>query len=184
MAKDRGPSSELESCVAAAKAGDRAAFGILIALTQNRVFRFCLYLTGTRESAEELMQETYIKVFQKLTYLDKNAAIWDWIFRIAKNHFLDQVRSSPAGTGTSMIELNPVVLDQAAAAGDADAEKVHAVRALLSQFEPEDRLLLILVDIEGHSYGAAGTILGISESAVKSRVYRLRQEFIAKWKKA
>ncbi len=57
------------------------------------------------------------------------------------------------------------------------------MQKVLSQFEPEERYLLILVEVEGRSYKEAADILEVSEDAVRSRLFRLRQSFLEKWQK-
>lgn len=166
------------SLVHAAARGDRDAFGALIEATQHRLFKFCLYLSGDRIVAEDLCQESYLRAYGRLRDLTKAEAFLDWIFRIAKNLFIDQVRSGRSRE-TELTE------DQLASLGveDSDLSEIIAVHKSLSQFEPEDRYLLLLVDCEGRTYREAADMMEISEDAVRSRLFRLRQEFLKNWNK-
>lgn len=159
--------------VEAAKAGDSTAWRELIEATQNRLYRFCIVLCGDPVRAEDLCQEAYLKTFDKLSKLDKPAAFLDWLFRMTRNLYIDQVRSR-----SKEVLEEPGEEGEGAPAALAEHLAVHET---LSQFEPEDRYLLLLIDMEEYSYKEAGAVLGISEDAVRSRVFRLRQEFLKKW---
>lgn len=157
--------------VEAAKGGDRRAWKDLIEATQGRLYRFCLVLCGDPAQAEDLCQQVYLKVYTNLHKLQKNDSFMDWLFRSTRNLFIDELRAK---------REQPVeVTDDMMTGGEISPHlEVHQV---LSQFKTEDRLLLVLVDMEEHSYKDAGLILGISEDAVRSRVFRLRKEFLEKW---
>lgn len=160
------------------KSGDKEAFARLIELTQNRLLRFTLALTGDRALAEDLCQETYVKAYTAIRSLEKNEALMDWLFKIVKNLHLDFVRAR----GNQNASLEDANLD-AVCADSADQAQLIAVHRALSQFEPEDRHLLLLIDLEERSYAEAGHILGISEDAVRTRVFRLRKRFVEIFKK-
>lgn len=157
--------------IEAAKSGDRHAWKELIEATQSRLFRFCLVLCGDPAQAEDLCQQAYLKVYTNLSKLQKNESFMDWLFRSTRNLYIDAVRAKR--------EQSTEILEDMAAGGEFSQHlEVHQI---LSHFKPEDRLLLVLVDMEEHSYKDAGLILGISEDAVRSRVFRLRKEFLEKW---
>lgn len=174
----RNGGADLSAIIVAAKAGDQKAFGQLIEATQNRLFRFCVTLTADKSLAEDLCQEAYLKVFSRLGDLEKPDAFIDWLFRITKNIFLDQMRS-PVAKETSLDEQTL----EMQRAEDRDWAEILSIHQAMSQFEPEDRWLLMLVDLEERSYSEAGDIMGISEDAVRSRLFRLRKIFLEKWNK-
>lgn len=155
----------------AARAGDKAALRALVEATQSRLFRFCVTLCGDPVRAEDLAQDAYLKTFDNLAKLDKSEAFIDWLFSMTKNLYIDQTRATREQATEEMEDV--------AAAGDF-TEQLNVHRTL-SQFDPEDRWLLLLVDMERYSYKEAGELLGISEDAVRSRVFRLRKEFLEKW---
>lgn len=193
MAKTKAK-PDLESLLSRAKAGESAAQRDWIEYYQNDLFRFAFYLSKNKEQAEELCQETFISALTSLKQLEKAESGKDWLFRIAKNKFLDWMRGS-VGKSSKFQSLDEssysgdedgTYLSQNNTADNASDNHAHrlAVRKVLSHFEPEDRALLVMVDMEEMSLKEAGDVLGISESAVKSRVFRLRQEFLKFWKKS
>lgn len=170
-------SDDFARLVAEAQSGDQDAFGKIIAIAQNRLFRFCLFLCGDRALAEDISQEALLRAYSRLGSLTKTESFMDWLFRIAKNLYIDHVRSAH----NRETDLDPEALESAFAEG-SDVAQILAVQKILAQFEPEDRALLILIEIEERSYKEAAELLEISEDAVRSRLFRLRQSFLEKWR--
>lgn len=171
-AHDRGSvGPELLKNLQLAQKGDRAAFKFLIEVTQDRLYRFALYLTGSPQQAQDLCQEAYIKMLTHISNLRELETFWSWLFRIVKNNFLDQ-RKSAANKGHTAIED---VSESEFLTDPAAAQELMQLTHALRKLSEDDRLVIVLVDIEGYSYQEAGDILGASENAVRSRLHRARQ---------
>lgn len=160
-----------------ARAGDAKALRALVEATQSRLYRFCLVLCGDAIRAEDLAQEAYIKAFDNLASLKNPDAFIDWLFRLTRHLFIDQTRK----TSESLLAAEDGDLGPEIPVA-ASISEAYAVHEALSQFEPEDRVLLMLVDLEGYTYAEAAQHLGTSEDAVRSKLFRLRQEFVKKWR--
>jgi len=161
----------LKDLVEAAQAGDKKALRDLIDATQGRLYKFCFVLCGDPVRAEDLCQEAYLKVFNSLSKLTKPESFFDWLFRITRHLYIDQIRATR--------EQATAELPEASVSGEqAEALAVHQT---LSQFEPEDRWLLVLVDMEQYTYAEAAEMMGLSEAAVRSRLFRIRKIFVEKW---
>lgn len=158
--------------VAAALRHEETAKSELIRMTQAPLFKFCILLGNSREIAEDLCQDVYIKAFRNLDQLKKPEAFLGWLYQIAKNLFLDHKRSERPTTH--------LVPDREST--DSTSETIFQLRQLLSQFETEDRYLILLIELEGQSYKEAAELISTSEDAVRSRIHRLRQEIIKKLK--
>ena len=172
MSESSAPDPKLLACLARLKSGDTSAQGELIELTQNRLYRFALYLSGNRELAQDLCQDCYMKVFKAIESMENPARFFSWLFRIAKNQFLDHCDS--AGRQAPSFKEDLAKSFEDTPSGE-DIELMIGVRAALTELEPEDRLLVLSVDLEGLSYAEAAELLGISEAAVRSRLHRARQ---------
>ena len=159
--------------IAAAQKGDIVAWRRLIESSQSRLFRFCVVLCGDPLRAEDLCQEAFLRAFASLDQLKDSQSFMDWLFRMTRNLFIDGLRKAR--------EI-PTTAEAVEESAGPEFQEHLAVHQTLSQFEPEDRLLLLLVDMEGHSYGEAAEILGATEAAVRSRLFRLRREFLEKWR--
>lgn len=161
---------QFEPLIQKARKGDQAAISELILLVQDKLFRYCVMLTHRREVAEDICQEALIKALTKLDQLDRSEAFLGWLYQLAKNIYVDQMRLK-----SSSERPLEAIADQAADGQDTDV--ILTVQKVLSHFEPDDRHLLLLVELEGYSYREVGEIVGITEDAVRSRLHRLRTEF-------
>jgi RNA polymerase sigma-70 factor (ECF subfamily) len=166
--------------VQAAKDGDQDALSLLIERSQTGLYRFCLYLTGDPRLSEDLCQDTYVKVLQKLKSLRKASDFRGWLYRTAKNLYIDQWRRAK--------RHEPIPLDSAEERHGTRVERmpelVLEIRAALSSLDLENQVLLLLIDQQGHSYKEAARVLGISVAAVTSRIYRARRAFLEAYEKA
>jgi RNA polymerase sigma-70 factor (ECF subfamily) len=176
---DESGKPPLEDLVQAAKEGDEGALSLLIERSQGRLYRFCLYLTGDPRLSEDLCQDTFVKVLEKLTSLRKGGDFQGWLYRTAKNLYIDQWRRAK--------RHEPEPLDCVEERRDAPErmpELVLEIRSALACLDPENQVLLLLIDQVGHSYREAGEILGLSEAAVTSRIHRVRRAFLEAYKEA
>jgi RNA polymerase sigma-70 factor (ECF subfamily) len=165
---------DLKQLVREAADGDGKAMRELIESVQGRLYKFCLVLCGDAVKAEDLCQEALIKTMDSLKKLKEPAAFIDWLFRLTRNIYIDDVRKKrEESVENEELDSRP--------AETPEITEVLAVNRVLSHFEPEDRVLLVLVDMENYSYSDAAAHLGITEAAVRSRLFRIRKEFVEKW---
>src|SRR5437667_6076376 len=124
------------------------------------VYRYLLYLTGRREAAEDLTQETFLQAWRRLETFDNRGPLRPWLHRIAHREFLQALRSQHA-------EASLEEIPEAAAlhAGDVTAEV--ALRAAMSRLSLEAREVLALHYLEGFSYQEIARIVGAPVSTVK-----------------
>lgn len=162
----------LGKLVLLAQTGDTRAFELLIEETQRKLYRFCNILTSEKSQADDLFQETYIRAFTKIRKLRDPSQFSAWLFRIAKNVYLDDRRSEK-----SKAQGHEAIKNQMVEEAAFEPASTIAVRRALSQFDPQDKYLLALVDLAEFTYSEAAEILGETESAVKSRAFRLRKRF-------
>jgi RNA polymerase sigma factor (sigma-70 family) len=142
-----------------------------------RVYRLAYRLTGNRHDAEDLTQETFVRVFRSLhTY--QPGTFEGWMHRITTNLFLDQARrrqrirmdamGEEADRYPSGDEL--AAPERAFEHGNLDRDIQHA----LDELPPEYRAAVVLCDIEGLSYEEIAVTLGIKLGTVRSRIHRAR----------
>ena len=142
-----------------------------------RVYRLAYRLTGNRHDAEDLTQETFVRVFRSLhTY--QPGTFEGWLHRITTNLFLDSVRRRSKIRMDAMGDTADryVSGDQLAAPerafehGNLDQD----VQRALDELPPEYRAAVVLCDIEGLSYEEIAVTLGIKLGTVRSRIHRAR----------
>lgn len=153
-------------------AGDEAAFDRLYAATVPRVFSLCLRMAGDAERARSLTQETFVRAWQRMASFRGDASLASWLHRIAVNVALEDGRRRQRW-GRLVLASDDAV---AAAPGRADdpALRVDLERAVAA-LPPGARRMLVLRDIEGHTYEDIAGLTGVSVGTVKSQVSRARR---------
>jgi RNA polymerase sigma-70 factor (ECF subfamily) len=164
---------DLTGIVSRARSGDPSALRQLLEHTQDGLFRFCYYLCGNRALAEDITQDALVRVLEELHSLKDAGAFQSWLFRVAKNLYLDFVKSAK---NKNHIPLDDLSLPEPSS--NPDSIQILKIREALGRLDSEDRPLLLLADLEGHSYAEIAKIMGISEAAVRSRLHRARQIFL------
>jgi RNA polymerase sigma-70 factor (ECF subfamily) len=141
----------------------------------DRVYRLAYRLTGNQHDAEDLTQETFIRVFRSLADY-KPGTFEGWLHRITTNLFLDLVRRR----ARVRMEGLPDDSDRLPGGGP-EPEQVFsathldpALQAALDELAPEFRAAVVLCDVEGLSYEEIGATLGVKLGTVRSRIHRGR----------
>ncbi|ANC30900.1 RNA polymerase sigma factor SigE [Isoptericola dokdonensis] len=144
-----------------------------------RVYRLAYRLTGDRQDAEDLTQETFLRVFRSLSSYTPGT-FEGWLHRITTNLFLDQVRRK------KRIRFEQMGEDAARVVSDDDRSRPergfehgnldHDVQAALDALRPEYRAAVVLCDIEGLSYEEIAVTLGVKIGTVRSRIHRARAQ--------
>jgi RNA polymerase sigma-70 factor, ECF subfamily len=157
--------------VRAAVAGDLAAFEWLVRCYQAHVWRFLRHLLGDRALAEDVTQETFLRVYQHLPSFAWRSSFSTWVFQVARNAGIDALRSRRRQD--RLLQALPPPRPEAAP--DARAEVWAAVAAL----SPKLREALLLVEVFGFTYREAAQVLRVPDGTVKSRVFQARTRLTA-----
>ncbi|WP_216214216.1 RNA polymerase sigma factor SigE [Amycolatopsis aidingensis] len=142
----------------------------------DRVYRLAYRLSGNVHDAEDLTQETFIRVFRSLASY-KPGTFEGWLHRITTNLFLDMARRR------SRVRMEGLPEDTDRIVGDDPSpEQVYSrthldpdLQAALDELPPEFRAAVVLCDVEGLSYEEIGATLGVKLGTVRSRIHRGRQ---------
>ena len=162
--------------VAAALAGDRDAFGILVERHRRHVYQLCYRFVGNHEDASDLAQDVFIRAFRSLKTFKGDAALSTWLHRIAVNVSLNRIAST---------KVRPEPLDVLVRAGDMRSaaisesatdlllreERAAHVRAAVAQLPRKQRATLILRVYHERSHQEIADILGSSVGAVKANFF-------------
>ena len=161
--------------VRAAQAGDLRAFEALIRSCQAPVWRFLRHFLGDATLAEDVTQETFMRVHAHLDRFDGRARFTTWVFQIARNAGIDAARSRDRRSRLS---------DRAVPPAPAPSPELSLeLTAALASLKPELREALLSVELLGLSYVEAGELLGVPAGTVKSRVFRARERVVG-WLRA
>jgi RNA polymerase sigma-70 factor (ECF subfamily) len=158
--------------ISRARQGDRQAAKTLYDAHARRVHRLVYRICGDEEMARDLTQDTFVRVFQKLSTFRGDAAIATWIHRIAVSVALNAIRKERRFKRTSddLDVANELPAPPNAVEPDLRARLASAISAL-----PEScRVSVILHDIEGYTHAEIGQMLGIAEGTSKARLFDAR----------
>lgn len=167
----------LEQLILNAQDGDREAMRELIEQHQDKLYRFCVYLAGQPALAQDLTQDAFIQALEKLRTLKEPKRFQSWLFTLAKNIYLDHLRRADNAPYTAIEDAEGILVGET-----GDCDQVLQIQAVLAHLEPEDRTLLLMVDLEGMSYSEAATAMGMKEASVASRLHRIRELFMRNYK--
>ena len=169
--------------IAAVIQGDTASFEPLIKKYQPRVFATARRYARRESEVEDIVQEVFIKAFQKLAGFRGEAPFEHWLMRLAMRTCYDFLRAHQRNRETSFTELSQPEtdwLDQFVIEPDAADEHAEAarqlIRRILTRLSPSARLVITLLEIEERSVKEIAEITGWSVPLVKVRAFRARAE--------
>lgn len=171
------------SLVAAARAGDLSAFESLVNRYERKIFRLAMNITQSREDAEDVMQEAFLKSYQHLGEFQGNSRFYTWLVRIAVNQALMKLRrrrpnelSLDDSIETEDDILPREVEDWGPSPEDRyeQTELGKILSTVIGELDPSFRIVFQLRDIEELSTEETAELLGLSVPAVKSRLLRSR----------
>jgi RNA polymerase sigma-70 factor (ECF subfamily) len=168
----------------ALRAGDRAEFSRLVDASYANIYRLAMKMLGNQQDAEDVLQETFLKAFRHLNSFDGRSKLSTWLFRIATNEALMVLRrqrpdifSIDEPVETEEGELEPIQIVDWCCLPEKELMSKEARRKLDQAIErlPHNlRVVFLLRDIENLSTLETAEVLGLSETAVKTRLSRAR----------
>ena len=174
--------------IEAARRGDLDAFNWLVLQYQARVYNLCLRMLSDSDEAADATQEAFLSAYKAMPRF-KGEGFRTWILRIATNASLDILRSRKRKPSVSLnswaspddgeetldplpiADLDPTIDPETSA---LRLETMGTIQAGLESLPPDQRMVLVLVDVQGLSYDEAASITGANLGTVKSRVNRAR----------
>jgi RNA polymerase sigma-70 factor, ECF subfamily len=173
------------SLVQACRAGQTEAFGVLVERYQERLYPTVLRLCGCSEDAEDILQDAFVRAFEKLAQFQGESSFYTWVYRIAVNLALTSYRKrrvralSPSRNGRGATPHSEPIDDSSEAdptIGLERSERERIVADALDQLGAEQRAIVVLKDFDGHRYEEISAILNIPVGTVRSRLHRARNE--------
>lgn len=176
--------AEEQRFVEALKNRDERAFNALVLRFQDRVYNLIRRLIGNPEEARDVTQEVFVSIFEKVDTYRGDSAIATWVYRIAANHAKNRIKYLARRKDRQRESLEHMLTPPTAS--QLSAEVLRPDQALtrervarlvdwgLRSLDEEQRLVLVLRDVEGQSYEDIATITGLNLGTVKSRLHRGR----------
>lgn len=176
-----------ESLLRSAAGGDFSAFQELAGRYQGRVFGLAYRIVGRRQDAEDITQQTFVTLIEKVDTFRGESSAAAWILRIATNHALKLLRkrrglpmapwSEAEGEDSYATIPHPEFIARWSDTPDALAQRAEVralIEAALDSLDDKYRLVFVLRDIEGLSVRETAETLELTEAAVKVRLLRAR----------
>ena len=166
-----------EECAEKSGTGDTDAFAELVRRYQNRVYRYIKRMTGSEEEARDLTQETFLRVYRSLPKWNHRAQFRSWLFRVASNAAIDELRRRRDNRQQSLSGFDEPVAQQ------PTIEQIHYteqryvfLQKALNRISETYRQPLVLRELEGMTYAEISHVLKLTEGTVKSRIARARAQ--------
>ena len=176
---------KLEDLFLLAKKGDGRAFEQIVLQTERAVYNLALSIVKKEEDAEDVTQETYLRLWRAASELKLEGSLKLYILRTARNLALDLIRKN-----SKRDEIDTVILD---AEGEFEIDiaddspdsrpdesylrkvEKEVVRQSIEELPSAAREMIVLCDIEGLSYAEIAEMLGLAEGTLKSKLFRARE---------
>lgn len=168
------------NALARAVAGETEAFASVVESHQERLLRLSERLLGDPEEARDATQEVFLKAYRKAADVRPQGQVYTWLYRIAVNHCLNKLRrrklvrflrwEDPGEPDAPAFDPPDGAPDPATTL--EARRRWQATRRAIERLPENQRVVLALVRFEGLSYKTAAEVLGITEGAVESRLFR------------
>lgn len=159
--------------------GNSNAFSVLVDRYKDLVFSLALKMVKNREEAEEVAQDTFIKVFKSLSQFKGDSKFSTWIYKVAYNTCLDRLKKHKRERSViSIDEFNSNQIKSLDNALDAmeDDERAQAIQDCIKLLPSDDGFLLTLFYFEEQSLDEIAKIMGLTPNNVKVKLFRSRKK--------
>jgi RNA polymerase sigma-70 factor, ECF subfamily len=170
-----------------AQAGDEAAFREIVERYQSKVFSIIHGIVRQRNDVEDIAQQVFAKVYLSLRSFDFRSSLITWIYKITVNECFDYLRkrkvrrlvyeSDLSEDEVRRVENTEPATDRQAPADSSLAQRDYVLK-LLTRVSEEERMLLMLKEVEGYSVEELAERTGMNENTIKVKLFRARQKLV------
>ncbi len=179
--------SEEAALVKRVQARDELAFREIVERYQAKVFSIIYGILRNHNDAEDIAQQVFAKIYFSIQNFDFRSSLLTWIYKITVNECYDYLRkkrvrklvyeSDFSEEDALLMENSGAVAESAPAVDDTLARRDLAVK-LLSKISEEDRNLILMKEVEGHSVEELSQMTGMNENTIKVKLFRARQKLV------
>jgi len=169
------------------QAGDELAFRELVERYQTKIFSIIYGILRNHNDAEDIAQQVFSKVYFSIRNFDFRSSLLTWIYKITVNECYDYLRkkrvrrlvyeSDFSQEESQRMEASDPAVDPSLPADERLAQRDLAMK-LLSKVSEEDRSLILLKEVEGHSVEELAQMTGMNENTIKVKLFRTRQKLL------
>jgi RNA polymerase sigma-70 factor (ECF subfamily) len=167
-----GGSASVEDLVRLAQAGDARAFEAVYRQTVDRMYALCLRMSGDGDEATELVQDVFVRAWERLGSFRGDSRFTTWLHRLAVNLILQHRRSKGRRRAREVASPDLERFGRAAQRS-MPGTRVDLERAIAG-LPDKARTVLVLRDVEGYKYGEIARMTGVSLGTVKAQIHRAR----------
>ena len=169
--------------IRALQGGDENALTELIQKFEQPLFRFVFRYVGSEETARDLVQETFVRLYFHAGKFKRQAKFSTWLYTIATNLCRDYSRSKQYRRLRATVSFNELGQDESRTVDTSEdpaealvtAERVATLQAAISELPHKLKTALILFYLEDRSQAESAKLLGVSPKTIETRVYRARK---------
>jgi RNA polymerase sigma-70 factor, ECF subfamily len=166
-----------QSLIDACRSGKTEAFGVLVSRYQDRLYPTVFRLTGCAEDAHDLLQDAFLRAYERLEQFHAESSFYTWIYRIAVNLALSDRRKRRHVSSFALVdEPADDRREEDPAAPLERAERDTLIQEALDTLAPDHRAVIVMKEFDGLRYEQIGAMLGIPLGTVRSRLHRARCE--------
>lgn len=163
-----------------ALAGETQSYGVLVERFQDRLFNAMLHITGSHDEAEDVVQDSFVQAYLKLSSFQGNSQFFTWLYRIAFNNALSRRRrrrgEMSIDQSREITGSDPEDRHESPDEPLLRQERVSLVTAALQQLTEEHRTILVMREMQELAYEEIAEILEINIGTVRSRLSRARNQ--------
>jgi len=161
-----------------ALAGDISAFEELVGSNEKRIYNLCYRMMKNEQDAQDMAQEALIKAWKSLRKFNLKAAFSTWLYKIAVNTCLDELRKRKNNTQSieDLKEKGHTIKDEKNIDFENKSDLRYELNQAMDKLEPKEKIIIVLKDVQGYSYDEIGEILGCPVGTVRSRLSRSRKK--------
>ncbi len=163
-----------EELALALRAGDDDAFSTLYERYKRALYVLGVRMLGRQEAARDLVQDVFLKVYEKRRELNQPASFRSWLLTIGRNHCISCLRRERRSVQADDALLERIAVEDPRP-GIEDQEDAEWIRDALARLSPEHREVMILREYQDLSYREIAQIIGTTEGTVKSRIFKARR---------
>ena len=160
----------LERC----RRGDVAAFEVLYRTYADRVHGLCLRLCGDFQRAEDLTQEVFLRVWERLDAFEGRSRFYTWLYRVAVNRVMDSMRVELKRNLREVPEDRETLERIATPRGEMASTRIDLETAM-QELPSGARMVFVLHDVEGYTHEEIATMMGIASGTSKAQLHRARR---------
>jgi RNA polymerase sigma-70 factor (ECF subfamily) len=179
--------SDEAALVRRVQAGDEMAFREMVERFQNKIFSIIYGILRNHNDAEDIAQQVFTKVYLSIRNFDFRSSLLTWIYKITVNECYDYLRkkrvrklvyeSDFTQEDAQRMEASEPAVDAATPVDERLAQQ-DLVMQLLSKVSEQDRSLMLLKEVEGHSVEELAAMTGLNENTIKVKLFRTRQKLV------